>query len=329
MKTQSLAISGLLTMNLHALNNEGAEGNTLMTRMVEIVDEKGQLHTVNAVSGDMFKHIQAEHLFREAKAAGLPLCAGCAQFDANRIARDQGLAAEVEKSPGYHQAKQDGKVDSYNLSRVLQACILDDCEGILLTGWAGSRSLARKSCIEFGWVVGRPENTRTEVYMHAKYVPEGRGSGSGSEQNLGQNIFHRPASSGQYAVVLNVDLYRVGRNDITLNYDLDGEERQKRLRALLKSVLYTFVKPAGAHRNTQNPHILDFSGVVTVSSNSLPAPTVSALKSNYLDEVEVIAKNLNAIAVESSGLEVFRFKGLGEFSGVMGKIINSSLPWSD
>jgi len=28
---QSLSISGLLTLELHALNNEGAEGNTMMT----------------------------------------------------------------------------------------------------------------------------------------------------------------------------------------------------------------------------------------------------------------------------------------------------------
>jgi len=328
MKLHSLAISGLVTINLHALNNEGAEGNTLMTRMVEIVDENGSLHTVNAISGDMFKHIQAEHLFREVKFSGLPLCRGCSQFDANRIARDFELAQEVENSDGYKEAKERGIVDSYNLSRVLQACTLDDCEGILLTGWAGSKALARKSCIEFGWVVGRPESTRSESYIHVKYVPEGRGTGSGSEQNLGQNIFHRPASSGQYAVVLNVDLYRVGRNDITLFYEIEAEERAKRVRALLKSILSTFVKPTGAHRNTQNPHILDFSGVVTASTGSLPAPMVSALRKNYTDEIKTIVSNLNAI---SSGDEliIWPFAGLGDFSKVLSDIINSVQHWSE
>lgn len=323
-----MAISGLVTMNLHALNNEGAEGNTLMTRMVEIVDGEGQLRTVNAVSGDMLKHIQAEHLFLEAKQSGLPLCAGCAQFSANRIAADLELASSVESSAAYKQAKEDGKVDSFNLKQVLQTCVIDDCEGILLTGWAGSKALARKSCIEFGWAVGRPDNTRTESYMHAKYVPEGRGTGSGSEQNLGQNIFHRPASSGQYAVVFNVDLYRVGRNDITLQYDLEPDERQKRIRALLKSVLYTFVKIGGAHRNTQHPHILDFSGVVATSAGVFPSPTVSALKADYLDEIALITKNLNAVA-DSGTLDALTFKGLGEFSSVMEKIINSVQPWSE
>ncbi|MGC7847227.1 DevR family CRISPR-associated autoregulator [Desulforudis sp. 1088] len=328
MKLHSLAISGVVTLNLHALNNEGSEGNTMMTRMVEIVDESGTLQTVNAISGDMFKHIQAEHLFQEAKLTGLPLCAGCSQFDANRIARDFDLAAQVEKSKEYAEAKKNGKMDSYNLSQVLKACVIDDCEGILLTGWAGSKSLARKSCIEFGWVVGRPEKTRTEAYIHAKYVPEGRGAGSGSEQNLGQNLFHRPASSGQYAVVLNVDLYRVGRNDITLEYDLGSDERKKRVQALLRSVLYTFIKPTGAHRNTQHPHIVDFSGVVATSANSLPAPTVSALNNGYDREIEVITSNLNSL-FDAEHIQISRFEGLGDYSRVMSEIIKAVEPWGD
>jgi CRISPR-associated protein Cst2 len=78
---QSLSVSGLLTLELHALNNEGAEGNTMMTRMVDIIlkDAEGvpRKHTVNAVSRDMFKHILVGHLIEEAKASGLHLCKGC------------------------------------------------------------------------------------------------------------------------------------------------------------------------------------------------------------------------------------------------------------
>jgi len=88
MKTKSLSITGLLTLEMHALNNEGAEGNTMMTRMVDIVDASGQKHTVNAISGDMFKHIQTGHLIEEAMESGLPLCEGCKKFDANRICID-------------------------------------------------------------------------------------------------------------------------------------------------------------------------------------------------------------------------------------------------
>ena len=163
MKLHSLSISGIVTMNLHALNNEGSEGNTMMTRMVEIVDATGKNHTVNAVSGDMFKHIQAEHLFMEVKetnSANLPLCEACKTFDANRICADETFTKKTFK---------DGSLDSEILSEAIKKCIIDDAEGILITSEIGGkgRSISRKSTIEFGWVVGCPDNTRTESYFHA------------------------------------------------------------------------------------------------------------------------------------------------------------------
>lgn len=321
MNLHSLSISGIITMNMHALNNEGSEGNTMMTRMVEIVDATGKNHTVNAISGDMFKHIQAEYLFMEAKEANsnnLPLCAACATFDANRICGDVTFTKNTFN---------EGVVDSEILSEAIKKCVIDDAEGILITSEIGGkgRSISRKSAIEFGWVVGCPDNTRTESYFHAKYVPEGRGKGSGAGENLGQNIFHRPASSGQYAVVLNVDLYKVGRNDITLAY-VDGVDRQARVKALLKSVLNTFIKPTGAHRNTQHPHIIDFSGVIATSSNTLPAPVLSGLNSSYREEIKKIAENLNR-TVSNTPISVTPFDGIAAFSEKMADVIGEVQPY--
>src|SRR5579883_2159249 len=229
---RSLSISGLITLDLHALNNEGAEGNTMMTRMVDIIDAAGNKHTVNAISGDMFKHIQAEHLHQEAIAKGLSLCNGCRIFNANRICMDE----EFTRNPEFKKETLDSEI----LNKALQKCVIDDCEGILITNDIGKkRSIARKSCIEFGWVVGVPQKVTTDSYFHAKYVPEGRGKGAGAGENLGQNIFHRPASSGQYAINVNVDLYRVALNDITLQSAVsggeNGSERRARVTALLRS----------------------------------------------------------------------------------------------
>lgn len=58
----SLSISARATLDLHSLNNEGGEGNQIQTRMVNVIDQHGDLQNVNAISGDMFKHIQAIHL---------------------------------------------------------------------------------------------------------------------------------------------------------------------------------------------------------------------------------------------------------------------------
>src|SRR3989337_2265340 len=84
----SLAISAQAIIDMHSLNNEGGEGNQIQTRMVNIVDGDGKLHNVNAISGDMFKHIQAEHLHRLAVSAGLPLSEGARTFNANRVNYD-------------------------------------------------------------------------------------------------------------------------------------------------------------------------------------------------------------------------------------------------
>ncbi len=320
MKLHSLSISGIITLDLHSLNNEGTEGNTMMTRMVEIVDVSGKNYTVNAISGDMFKHIQAEHLFMEAKENNLPLCDGCKNFDANRICADESFTKRKDF--------KDTTKDSEILSEAIKKCIIDDSEGIMITSEIGGvkRSISRKSAIEFGWVIGCPTNTKTETYFHAKYVPEGRGKGSGEGENLGQNIFHRPASSGQYAVVVNVDLFKVGRNDITLDYVIDVNDRKLRIKSLLKSVLNTFVKPTGALRNTQLPHILDFSGVISTSLSTLPAPILSGLNPDYIQEIKKIATSLNKTS-GNSPINIIDFNGLGAFSEKMSDIINKVEPY--
>ena len=318
MKLKSLSITGLLTLDMHALNNEGAEGNTMMTRMVDIVDASGQKYTVNAISGDMFKHIQSGHLIDEALESGLPLCEGCKRFDANRICAD-----------GVFISKFDGQrpADSAILSDTLAKCVVDDLQGILITSEIGvdekgkpkKRSIARKSCIEFGWAIGKPDKVSTESYFHAKYVPEGRGKGSESAENLGQNIFHRPASSGQYAVVVGIDLFRVSRNDISLEVVGEGQQVERRQAALLRSVLNTFVKPTGAHRNTQNPHIVSFEGAIATSSTSLPAPAVSALNDSYGEEMKRLAEVLNQM--DSGSIAVHEFKSLSGFASTITTIL--------
>src|SRR5690606_33884666 len=125
----------------------------------------------------------------------------------------------------------------------LLSCALDDIEGNLITE---NQSTPRKSVIEFGWAVVLPDAVTTEQYFHVKYDPDRREIPTDKKEregNLGQAIFHRPANSGQYAIVCNVEAYRVGHNDISQHHVIDEAERQKRLAALLESVLYTFVQP--------------------------------------------------------------------------------------
>lgn len=306
MNLRTLSLSGLATLNLHSLNNEGGEGNHIQTRMVDVVDKDGNLHPVNAVSGDMFKHIFAEHFQAIAKEEGLILCAGCQTLNANRLNAD----------PAFEKAIN-GKSNAEILDLLPQSCALDDVAGILIT--QGNRALGRKSVVEFSWVPGVPEKVKTGSYFHVKYDPQGRGKTDADDgSNKGQAIFHRPASSGQYALVAHVEAHRIGLNDITREYAISEEERAKRLRAVLRALTLTFLHPGGAMRNTQSPHLTDFQGVITTSTHSVPAPTVSALNEQFMEQVEQISAALAKMSGRSVGVE--RFDSLGSFAEKMSEI---------
>jgi CRISPR-associated protein Cst2 len=320
----SIAISAQATLDMHSLNNEGGEGNQIQTRMVNIIGADGKLHNVNAVSGDMFKHIQAEHMHRLAIAANLPLSEGARAFNANRVNYD------IEVQNDLFKALEKAKGDPGELDVILKQCAVTDLEGILVT--AGKRSLPRKSVVEFGWVVGVPDSVDTDTYFHVKYATDrsatARAKADESEEaragNTGQAIFHRPASSGIYAIVLNLEAARVGFNDISQSYAIDEKQREDRLKVLLESVLYTFIEPAGAMRSTQNPHIVDFKGVVSVSHDVVPAPCISPLKPDFEADVKQIAEAINSM--RPNAVEVKSFASLGEFAQLMAEIIKSAKP---
>ena len=328
----SLTICGQATIDMHSLNNEGSEGNQISTRMVNVYDQTGKLAAVNAISGDMFKHIQAEHLFHLSRNRGLKLCSGCQRFNANRILGDETFLKSFDKNTP----------DNAIITKMVQTCAMDDVEGILVT--AKNKSTPRKSIVEFGWVVGIPELNTTDNYFHVKYVSDSgvqnagdNASDSGAQNaddsdsandggaNLGQNIFHRPANSGIYAVVAGIEVSRLGFNDISQTYAIGEEERSQRYKALMESLLCTFVEPNGAMRSAQNPHLVNFEGVVSLSSKILPAPTVSPLNECYREEIQRIADALNQI--EAGAIECRKFDSLGGYAELMADLANTTVPF--
>jgi CRISPR-associated protein Cst2 len=206
------------------------------------------------------------------------------------------------------------------LTVLLTSCSLTDLAGALFVDAA----LPRKSCVEFGWVVGLPTDgagtplTTTEQYFHVKYAAE-RGQAAGGETTVGkQPIFHRPASSGVYALICNLDVYRIGLNEITRQYVVDLQGRQARAKALVHSLAACLLKPTGAQRNTQNPHLVACEGAVAVSSSSLPAPSISPLHDNYRDQIDQAAGVLNEIRPD--GVIVRRFETLADGLAALAKV---------
>lgn len=317
----SLSIAARATLDMHSLNNEGGEGNQIQTRMVDIVGADGKtLYNVNAISGDMLKHVQTEHFFKLARERGLPLCAGCQKFDANRINADPEFLAMIEPK---------GVTDAQALDTLLQRCALDDVAGILVT--AKGRSLPRKSVIEFGWVLGLPETAdgNNQSFFHVKYArgrsdaerDEARSSRVTTDRetkeksggaNLQQAIFHRPASSSTYALVCNLELSRIGYNEIKQQYTLSEEERVQRATTLLESLLYSFVQLNGAMRSTQLPHLVNVEGVLSFTTGVLPAPLMSPLHGEYIEQTQKVGA---ALGIPSE--QIVAFASLGEFAEQM------------
>lgn len=326
----SLSIAARATLDMHSLNNEGGEGNQIQTRMVDIIGADGLLYNVNAISGDMLKHIHMEHFFHLARERGLPLCAGCREFNANRINADTEYMTMIE-------AKD--VTDAQALDLMLQRCALDDVGGILVT--AKGRSLPRKSVVEFGWVLGMPETAagNNQSYFHVKYA-SGRSDAERAEvksdrvqkdrktgektggANLQQAIFHRPASSSIYAIVCNIELSRIGYNDIKQRYTLDEEERVQRASALIESLMHSFVQLNGAMRSTQLPHLVDLTGVVSYTNRVTPAPLVSPLQPDYREHTLITAQ---ALGLQND--QVIAFDTIGDFATTLRRIITDAQPF--
>lgn len=313
-KIASISISGEMTLNLHSLNNEGGEGNQIMTRQLTILDKNGQEATVTGISGDMFKHIHAGHMVNYCVDNKIALSNYSKKLDPNRISSD-----ELKDLAGNSNQNQADVINA-----LIQKCAVCDAHGVLITDKIGenknSSNTPRKSIIEFAWTVGIPDKNNTETYLHTKLVPDAGEKGSGTGSNEGQNIFHRPANYGAYAFICNIDVYRIGLNDISRTYAIDDDERTKRYKAVLESLLSSFLNPKGAMTSTQKPHITDFKGVVSVSHKLIPAPTISAINDNYQSEIETIADNLNKI--EPKAIEIRPFDGMGKLSEIFVELLS-------
>jgi CRISPR-associated protein Cst2 len=293
---QSLSLSAEVTLALHNLNSEGVEGNQQQTRMVHVIDPNGKRYCVNAVSGDMFKHIYVEHLTAALGAVGEPLSSGAASGSPDRITVDARFKAAIK-----------GRTAAEVQSQMLERCAVTDIAGTLFTEGI---TVARKSCAEFGWLVGIPEKVQTEQYFHVKHEAERRKIASQSQRGEGtiagsQTIFHRPASSGVYALICHLELSRIGVNDVTRMPAIPDDSRLARQRAAVEALLATLVKPAGAQCNTQNPHILACCGVVATSRSYLPAPMLSPLSFGYGEEISSLAETLNRVVPGSIAARPF------------------------
>jgi CRISPR-associated protein Cst2 len=336
MSLKSLSLVARVVMDLHALNNEGNESNRLMTRQVGIVtptsfqNEDGTLtegyqrSVVNAISGDMNKHIFADAFHNIAAELGLPLCEACRALDPSRMMGNAEFRQYIETKPPVDEV----------INRLL-TCAPDDVCGIMITG-AGT-SVKRKSAIEFGWTVGLPGVTEVQEFIHARHAvtrltrtkadknsdeAQRQQAQKEKEQNIGQMIFNRPAASGVYAFVSHLDVGAIGFNDAAQTYPLDDDQRNTRLRAALLALTQTLLHPKGALTSTQLPHVVDLEGYVSVSQSAAAAPLISPLHAEYQARAAQVAEKTNQLYGQNA-IALYPFQGAHELLGQFEAVLNS------
>ncbi|WP_204103989.1 MULTISPECIES: DevR family CRISPR-associated autoregulator [Spirulina sp. CCY15215] len=309
MQIYSISLSGVLSLQLHALNNEGSEGNQTLTRRYYIVrDGDSEPELVNGISGDMLKHIQAGHLHRIALADALSLSEGASRFDPDRVGYDIDRA----NSPFFDGGE---KELGAKIAKILQRCAVSDLEGFMITEKKG-QTLKRDSTVEFGTIVGIPDRVKTQSYFHAKY---------GAENPVPYNV---QVSSGAYATVAHLEAFRIGYNPHQFNYSIDATERKKRLDALLKSVLYAYLQSNGAKRNTCLPHPNGFFGILSATTGRCPAPMVSPLDRDFRDRIYNLSETLNRIH-NSEIVHLFPFENVAEFANCIERLMELAEPWEE
>ncbi len=350
-KTLSLACR--VVMDMHALNNEGNESNRLMTRQVGIVrpvyDENGVTITyrrdvVNAISGDMNKHIFADAFRNVALDIGLPLNYYSQALDPARIMADPAFENWVT---GGGDSKNKPEVNA--VIDQLLACSLTDVCGIMIT--AGGQSIKRKSAVEFGWTLGLPEITQVEEFTHARHAinrlsrtkvtstsstEEKALAAAERESNLGQMIFTRPASSGVYAFVAHLDVAAIGFNDSTQEYPehvtpFNASEqipidRAGRMRAALIALAHSVLHPKGALTSTQFPHVVDIEGFISTSTSAAAAPLISPLDDDFIYRASRTAELLNTLHGQQDAVHIRGFRGGEQLLEEITSIVTNNTP---
>jgi CRISPR-associated protein Cst2 len=309
---KNLSLVGRLTINLASLNNEGSEGNATQPRSATIVQD-GQLYSVPVISGDMLKHWHAGHLAKIAQERNLPLGRNSNRRnpDPNRIKGElNDLKWVLENMPEAKDMKGEIKgaarqpLETALYREVARGCVVTDAHGLLITeiapkgenddGFKAGVAVARTSRVQVGFMVGVPSKSATKHYFHTKFVNTrtGQQAREGSS-NEGQNIFTRPATSAEYAIVVNIDLAGLGFDDAQDIYVIDEAAQKARQRAVLDALSLTLMNQPGANTSQQFPHIMDFSGAIVTSTSRIPAPTVSPLKEDYIETLKQLVNTIN------------------------------------
>lgn len=272
-----VAIMMRIGLEAEALNNEGAIGNSMLSRQVKVLN--GQL--VDAISGEMLKHFHSRNL--RLLADDNELCDTCKLFSPMK----NGEIHEVDENL------------SASGNRV-KNCIIDDVEGFMNAG--KNKNEKSHSCIKFSWGLG-VEDSNVETVFHSRVDPtdknnkkkDTKDTTSNANTNSDQNTqmpFYRPLRSNEYAITVTIDMDRISFDDEKLVYTLPEDKVKTRQVKCLQALRNMFIDMEGAMCSTRLPHIRSIEGIL-VRKNDKNDVLVkySARNDDYLQVNQNIATN--------------------------------------
>ena len=312
-KVFEIAIVGRVKWNLHSLNNEGTIGNVTEPRTVVLWNGR----KTDGVSGEMMKHIHAFWTWVQAKQNSMPLCQACERFQPQRA---DAARLNLPKNDNVQA-----------MTTVITTCTLCDLHGFLVQ----RPTINRQSTIEFGWVVGIPEQMQRDLHIHARHALGERGEVEGKEaqeseqQTEGerqraqqqerevrpQMLYHRPTRSGVYAFVTLFQPWRIGLNEVDYSYVLNEKDRKRRYELAITAYEWTFKRPDGAMTTTRLPHIEGIEGLLLVAHEPVPVPLLSPLRDDYRDQLKQLA--------EKQGVTVHEFSDMIQLTSLLTSLRNA------
>lgn len=325
-----------IEFDFHAANNEGAGGTNVMEpRRITVGDKEH-----DGISGEMIRRHVLENFVKLCQRDNVALHNRCKGLVPDRGRED--LKSWMLKNAKDLPTK---KVREKNISvldpqhypsttqELVKNCALCDVGGFLIAleeadGVLGV--LKRDSCFEAGWLVSE-HPAIVDYTQHSAYDPN-------PEKH---NLFVQNLRVGIYGGVFRIDLDRVGRNDWWwLNtksssnkngfeeYSVELNERNKRIRLLLKGIREWLISPSFAKQTGWLQHQSGLLEGSIVLSKDGSAPFVSPVKFMLDNGRPTIGKNdnyrktLSDIAGSSKyNCEKFDFNSPTELIEEMDKIL--------
>lgn len=275
-----IAIMMRIDLGAESLNNEGNIGNIIQPRQLTIDGEVRQ-----AISGEMLKHIHTRNL--RLLADDSELCDGCKIFKPTKDTKPSNVNDNFSKS-----------------GNKVANCIIDDIEGFMDVKDGNCK---RSSVIKFSTAIST-EEVEPEMWLHSRVDPTeeyGKENAKAKKEkgdNSTQMIFHRPIRSNVYALVMTVDLDRIGFDDEKLIYCLDEEQKKSRQVKCINAIKNMFLDLEGAMCSTRLPHLKNIEGILVHKTDKNEVLSkYSPLKDDYIE----VNKNISSKSSVFNNVEEF------------------------